>query len=74
MIFMAICKSWNGKLGKRIREIMGMQGMRIGMRENRVEMLGMQGITVGMMKMWVIRVGMREIGIEYGGSWWECKE
>ena len=66
MIFMAICKSWNGKSGKRMREMMGMQGIRIGIRETRVEMLGMQGITVGMMKMRVIRVGMREIGIECG--------
>ena len=45
---MAICKSRNGEFGSRMRGMMVMWGIRVGMRGIRVGMMGMRGIMVGM--------------------------
>ena len=45
---MAICKTWNGESGKKMRGMMGTQGIKVGMQEIRVEM---REIRVGMLGM-----------------------
>ena len=56
----AICKSWKGKSGNRMRGMMGMQGIRVGIMGIRRIGAGMRGIRLEMPEIRVKMMGMGE--------------
>ena len=67
MSYKAICKSRNGESWNRMRGMMEMRGISVGIRGINVENAGNQGGNVGMRGMW-------RMGWECGESGWECED